>query len=63
MFWDFHTEAWADTAARWGETMDAFKVAADSRNSTMRIMLLEENSWPTGPADHGLARGACMLLH
>lgn len=57
IFWDFHTEAWADTAARWGTTMDAFQAAAAAHNSSMRIMLLEENAWPTGPADHGLARG------
>jgi hypothetical protein len=57
VFWDFHTEAWADTAARWGDTMDGFQAAAAARNSSMRIMLLEENAWPTGPADHGLARG------
>jgi hypothetical protein len=37
--------------------MDAFGAAAALRNSSMRIMLLEENAWPTGPADHGLARG------
>jgi hypothetical protein len=58
VFWDFHTEAWADSARGWSRVMDAFQDAAESRNSTMRIMLLEENAWPTGPADHGLARGA-----
>ena len=57
VFWDFHTEAWADTARAWGAVMDAFGAAAAAQNSSMRIMLLEENAWPTGAADHGLARG------
>ena len=57
IFWDFHTEAWADTAGRWGAWMDGFGAAAAAHNSSIRIMLLEENAWPTGPADHGLARG------
>ena len=57
IFWDFHTEAWADTAGRWGTWMDDFGAVAAAHNSSIRIVLLEENVWPTGPADHGLARG------
>lgn len=57
VFWDLHTDAFAQTAEPWGRVIDSFRAVVEGHESGMRAMILETNAWPASKYDHALARG------